>query len=304
MMRRVFFLLGKGGVGKTTSAASLALTLAEKGKSVFWVSIDPAHNLWDVLGVEPVTGAKQVTEHLWAQEADLEGYLDRFLKETTRKMKDLYRHLQIANLEGMLDVIRYSPGMEESAILYALRDILEAQKEKEYIVVDTPPTGLTLRIFSLPFSTLLWIEQLKKWRRKILDRRSIVAYIKGIDALGEGVAVDLKEDKVYRELNIQEEQARFLVQLLRNRDLVRNILVLNQDRLSLMEGKRIKAFLEKMEIPLHLVLLNKFGLVDEEEGTIRREFGSIPLRRSPYLGPSPGRDDLLSLGRSWVEEVI
>jgi len=303
MMRRVFFFLGKGGVGKTTLAASLALTLAKKERSVFWVSIDPAHNLWDVLGMESAPGPKQVVEHLWAQEVDLEAYLQRFLRETTQRMKDLYRHLQIVNLEGMLDVIRYSPGMEESAILYALTEVLEAQKEKEYIVIDTPPTGLTLRIFSLPFSTLLWIGQLKKWRRKILDERSIVASIKGRGSLGEGVAEDLEEDRIYRELVLQEEQARLMVQLLRG-DLVRNILVLNQDRLSLMESKRIKAFLEKMGIPLHLVLLNKFGLGDEEEGAIRREFCSFPLRRTPYLGSSPNRDDLLSLGEGWVEEVI
>ncbi len=302
-MRRVFFFLGKGGVGKTTSAASLALTLAEGGRSVFWVSIDPAHNLWDVLGMESTSETRQVVEHLWAQEVDLEVYLHRFLKETTQKMKDLYRHLQIVNLEGMLDVIRYSPGMEESAILYALREILEAQEDKEYIVIDTPPTGLTLKIFSLPFSTLIWIDQLRKWRRKIIDRRSIVASIKGKGALGEGITGDLKEDRIYRELEIQEEQARFLVQLLRNGDLVRNVLVLNQDRLSLMESKRIKAFLGKMDIPLHLVLLNKFGLVDEEEEAILREFPFLPLRRLPYLGSYLDRDDLLSLGKSWVEEV-
>ena len=51
-MRRVFFFLGKGGVGKTTSAASLALNLSRRGHTVFWASIDPAHNLWDVLGME------------------------------------------------------------------------------------------------------------------------------------------------------------------------------------------------------------------------------------------------------------
>ncbi len=302
-MERVFFLLGKGGVGKTTSAAGLALTLADKGKTVFWASIDPAHNLWDALGMEPASGVRHIAEHLWAQEVDLDRYLQRILKETTQRMKSFYRHLQIVNLEGILDVIRYSPGMEESAVLYALRDILERHSDKDYIVVDTPPTGLTLKILSLPFSILLWIEQLRKWRRRILDRRGIVASVMGRDALGKDVAVKVQEDSIYRELDRQESQARYMADLLRNGEIVRNILVLNQDRLSLMESKRIKAFLDRLGLPLNMILLNRVGLVDEVEADILEAFPSIPLKRLPNIGPSPDLKGLRSLGSLWAEEV-
>ncbi len=303
-MERLFFLLGKGGVGKTTSAASLALYLSGRGKSVFWASIDPAHNLWDVLGMEGRKGVVKVEENLWAQEVDLEEHLHRFLKETSRRMKELYRHLQIVNLEGMLDVIRYSPGMEESAVLYALREILDNNREKDYIVIDTPPTGLTLRIFSLPFSVLMWIGQLRKWRKKILDRRGIVASILGREALGREVAISEEEDGIYRELERQEAQARFMAELFRNGGVVRNVLVLNQDRLSLMESKRIKAFLDKMGMPLSMVLLNKVGRVDEAETRILEAFPSVPLKRLPHLGSSPGVEDLRSLGGLWAQEVL
>lgn len=307
-MKRLYFFLGKGGVGKTTSAASLALTLARKGFSVFWASIDPAHNLWDVLGMEEGPGARRVEGDLWAQEVDLEVYLRRFLAETSRKMKDLYRHLTILNLEGMLDVLRYSPGMEESAVLFALRDILEAHRDKDFLVIDTPPTGLTLKIFSLPFSILMWIDQLKKWREKILERRSMVVAIKGKEALGEGVAIGREEDRVYQELERQEEQARYMADFLRDGSRVANVLVMNQDRLSFTESCRIRSFLEKVSIPLHLILLNKFGLVEGgetiDEARVAEAFSPLPVRTLPFVRGGLGREDLVSLGRDWVEELV
>ncbi len=307
-MRRVSFFLGKGGVGKTTSAASLALSLASKGYSVFWASIDPAHNLWDVLGMEGGHGVRQVEENLWAQEVDLEGYIKGFLEETVKRMKNLYRHLQILNLEGVLDVLRYSPGMEESAVLFALRDILKAHGDKDYLVVDTPPTGLTLKIFSLPFSTLLWIDQLKKWREKILDRRAIVKGIKGEGALGPGVATEKGEDRIYRELERQEEASREMAELLRDGERVANILVMNQDRLSLTESKRIKAFLEKIKVPLRLILLNKFGLVEGgeivDEDRVVEAFSPLPVRTLPFVRGDLEKEDLVSLGKGWVEGLM
>ena len=50
--RRVIFVGGKGGVGKTTVAASLALRRADAGQRCLVVSTDPAHSLGDVFGVE------------------------------------------------------------------------------------------------------------------------------------------------------------------------------------------------------------------------------------------------------------
>ena len=308
MMKRVYFFLGKGGVGKTTSAASLALNLARRGFSVFWASIDPAHNLWDVLGMEGGSGVRRVEGELWAQEVDLEAYIRRFLADTTCRMKELYRHLQILNLEGMLDVLRYSPGMEESAVLFALRDLMETHRDKDYLVIDTPPTGLTLRIFSLPFSILLWIDQLKKWREKILERRSIVRTIKGKEALGEGVAQDREGDKVYRELERQEEQARYMAGLLQDGRRVANVLVMNQDRLSFKESCRIRSFLERVAIPLRLILLNKFGLVEGgeivDEAKVVEAFSPLPVRTLPFVRGDLEREDLVSLGKGWVEELM
>ena len=55
--RRVLFVVGKGGVGKSTVAALLAVALAERGKRVLLAQMGPGRRLGEVLGVEGGTEA-------------------------------------------------------------------------------------------------------------------------------------------------------------------------------------------------------------------------------------------------------
>ena len=67
---RVLLFTGKGGVGKTTTAAATALRIAEQGQRVIVTSADPAHSLSDSMGIELGTEPIQIAPRCWAQQLD------------------------------------------------------------------------------------------------------------------------------------------------------------------------------------------------------------------------------------------
>lgn len=176
---KYLFFVGKGGVGKSSCSASTAIAAAEMHNKTLIVSLYPAHNLSDILGTPLQDKPKEIRKNLFAMEINIEQRLDNYLKKTIHMMKRLYAYLKVVYLEGFLDVLRFSPGMEEYAVILSLEDIFDSYKEMDFIIFDTPPTGLTLSFFALPGLSLLWIENLVHLRRKILSRRSSIKNVLG-----------------------------------------------------------------------------------------------------------------------------
>ena len=133
---KTIFLIGKGGVGKTTCSSAIAVGLSRKFRTLV-ASLDPAHNLGDVLMTKLNNKPKRVTENLYAIEVDVDYYARRYLKNLEQSLKSLYRYLTVVNLDKYLEILRYSPGVEEYAVLEAIKDII-ARKDFDVIVFDTP----------------------------------------------------------------------------------------------------------------------------------------------------------------------
>ncbi len=302
-MKSVIFFLGKGGVGKTTSSVSLAYYLAKKDKSVYLASVDPAHNICDIVADKPFKGAKNIFGRLYAEEIDVEQYLKDFVHKTTRQMKETYRYLQIINLDRMLDVMKYSPGMEEYAIMYALEDKIKNNSDKDYIIIDTPPTGLMLKIFALPFTSKMWIEKLVEWRKKIIDLRGAISNINK-EAIDKELAIKEEDDKVLKELGIQLETIDFMVNLFQDTDKTKTVIVLNQDMLSVNESKKIIEALKFMKIPLNMILLNKKGMI-EDSVDIKNNFKDTTVRDVPFFKSGlPSTEDMINSCKDWVKVLI
>ncbi|MCK5201063.1 MAG: ArsA family ATPase, partial [Spirochaetales bacterium] len=174
---KVIFFTGKGGVGKSTSSAIFAYKLAKAGKSVFLNSIDPAHNLHDIFDTKLGVIPKDVVDGLSVVETDLEQWVKKYLKDTEKEFKEVYKYQEAFNLHKYFRTLKYSPGLEEYAVLLALRDTIEKYSDRDYIVFDTPPTALTLKFLALPSVSLLWLRELVKFRQMILDKKEIVTKI-------------------------------------------------------------------------------------------------------------------------------
>jgi arsenite-transporting ATPase len=132
------FVVGKGGVGKTTTAAALALAFTDAGSATHLISTDPAHSLKDVLGGANCAAALVVEEFAAASYAETwwaraRGPLSEIVERGT--------YLDAA------DVARFShlalPGVDE--LMGTLR-LVDLAATRQRIVVDTAPTGHTLRL--------------------------------------------------------------------------------------------------------------------------------------------------------------
>jgi arsenite/tail-anchored protein-transporting ATPase len=155
---RTTLVVGKGGVGKTTCATLLAKRFAERGDDTLLLSTDPAAALGDVLGA-PVSGDAapiEGTPHLFARQLDAatlrRAFLDRW-RDTLAEIVDRGTYIEREDVEGLVDAAL--PGADEIFALLALADLLAdllADPAQRYsrIVVDTAPTGHTLRLLALP----------------------------------------------------------------------------------------------------------------------------------------------------------
>ncbi|AYD40765.1 arsenical pump-driving ATPase [Clostridium fermenticellae] len=128
--KKVIFTMGKGGVGKTTIAAAIALGLARKGKKVHLTTTDPAAHLNFVL---------DESYGITLSHIDEKKELEKYKKEVLSKVDENMGEEDIAYLEEDLR----SPCTQEIAVFRAFAEIVERSKN-EVVVIDTAPTGHTL----------------------------------------------------------------------------------------------------------------------------------------------------------------
>ncbi|MEY7998857.1 arsenical pump-driving ATPase [Clostridium sp. Mt-5] len=128
--KKVIFTMGKGGVGKTTIAAAIALGLSKKGKRVHLTTTDPAAHLKFVLDKDCGITLSQIDE---------KEELKKYREEVLSKVRETMNEDDIAYIKEDLR----SPCTQEIAVFRAFAEIVEKSKD-EVVVIDTAPTGHTL----------------------------------------------------------------------------------------------------------------------------------------------------------------
>ena len=150
---RIVLVAGKGGVGKTTFAVGLAAAFARRGEKSLVVSTDPAAALGDVIGTPVGDTARAVrgAPRLHARQLDAGELRREFLarwRDVIAEIVDRGTYLARAEVEGLVDAAL--PGADEIFALLALADLIVNEEGPARIVVDTAPTGHTLRLLALP----------------------------------------------------------------------------------------------------------------------------------------------------------
>ena len=153
--RGILFVGGKGGVGKTSVSAALALARARDGGRVLLVSTDPAHNLGQVWEHELSDAPTRVFEHgdgfVDAVEIDPRQTIERHFAAVAETMLRLLPDRLHDSAQQHLESARSAPGSHESAVLERIAELIEQSRgTHDLVIFDTAPSGHTLRLLALP----------------------------------------------------------------------------------------------------------------------------------------------------------
>jgi arsenite-transporting ATPase len=161
---RIILYTGKGGVGKTTVAAATALRCAEKGYRTLALSTDAAHSLADSFNLSTGQNPTAIADNLWFQETELTTTVNEHWATIQQWFSILLAWRGIN--EMVADELAFLPGMEELASLLFIVNYAESGNY-DAIVVDSAPTGETMRLLSFPEVLNWWMKRLFPVERQV-----------------------------------------------------------------------------------------------------------------------------------------
>jgi arsenite/tail-anchored protein-transporting ATPase len=305
--RRILFVGGKGGVGKTTTAGALALRFADRGDRVLLVSTDPAHSLSDLFEVGIGGRVRELAPRLQGLEIDPDAQVESYLAGVRRSLRSFVRADLYPEIDRQIALARHAPGAVEAALLERVAELMDgAGTDYDRLVFDTAPTGHTLRLLVLPEMMQAWTERLLRRRTRSASFGSALERLAGRkrDAPGDAPAnapVDAPVDAragMVRDILVERrrkfDRAR---RLLLDGDATGFLLVLVPERLALLESRKALDTLRGHGIPLVGMVVN--GVLPREgDGDfleqrraqqdlylrrIERELGDLPRAEVPLL---------------------
>lgn len=285
-LERILLFTGKGGVGKTTTAAATGLYTASRGKRTLVMSTDSAHSLGDALEVELTGEPTEIVPNLFALEIDLQHEIETHWQEVEAYLVSFFEAQGIDPLTAK--ELAYIPGFELLAGLFRVQQI-HRDREFEVLILDTAPTADTLRLLSIP-DALDWYYRrfFKTFRRAVKVGRGTV---------GRMMAIPFPTDRVVDTIGALHERVRDVNAILTDPKLTSVRIVVNPEKMVIREAQRTLSYLCLFGFLVDNVVVNKV-LPDEVSDpyfkkmkadqsaylkTIDQEFFGIPIAMAPVF---------------------
>lgn len=268
MTQPIIFIGGKGGVGKTTTAAALASHYANQGKKTLIVSTDPAHSLGDVLNVSLKNKKTMVTPYLDAIELNPDIIVDEHFAQVERTITSYANPEMMPKIREHLRLSKSAPGAQEAAMLESMCQHLVAAADAgyEHIIFDTAPTGHTLRLLVLPEMMGAWTDGLLAQQRRQAKLRSVANHLSSYEQKNQqkndlaNPFVEKKNDRWEQAVSVLEKRKQLFRQaglLLHDRTQTAIVLVMTADLLPLAETKRAIEQLEDSKLMPTAIVINQ-----------------------------------------------
>ncbi|MFC7319543.1 ArsA family ATPase [Halobacillus campisalis] len=243
----IIFVGGKGGVGKSTSSAAIAVAFARAGHKTLVVSTDPAHNLGDIFHKKIKHDKTRLEENLWGIEVDPGRESKRYIEGVKDNLQGLVKSRMVEEVHRQIDMASASPGADEAALFDRLISIiLEESEHFDKIVFDTAPTGHTIRLLTLPELMSVWIDGMLERRKKITDNYT--------QLLNDGEPVD---DPIYEILQKRKEKFAAVREIILDSRQTGFIFVLIPERLPILETQQAIKQLDQHHLHIKTLIVNK-----------------------------------------------
>ncbi|RMG71217.1 MAG: ArsA family ATPase [Bacteroidetes bacterium] len=282
---RILLFTGKGGVGKTTTAAATALQAARQGYRTLVLSTDPAHSLADALDTELSPEPVEVAPNLWGQEFDVYYSMKKYWGNMRELMRTIFRWQGMDNI--VAEELSVLPGMEEASAFLWIEKFY-SENEYDLMVIDSAPTGETLTLLSLPQVTQSWLT--KAFPGQKFAVKTMGAFLRR--------TMDIPLDKGYEELEALFGKLELIQSIFVNPDVTSIRLVANPERMVIQEAKRAYTYLQLYGYNVDAVVVNRilpphsggklFKQYLESQAThladIEESFAPLPIFKVPHQG--------------------
>lgn len=301
---RIILFTGKGGVGKTTVAASTALKAAKEGKKTLIISTDPAHSLSDALDLELSPEPTEIAPNLYAQEFDVYYSMQKYWNNMRNLMNTIFRWRGVKGV--VAEELSVLPGMEEaSAFLWLEKYYREGTYD--VIVIDSAPTGETLTLLSLPQVAKSWMT--KAFSRKNLAVKTVTKGVKLFTGVPLDKGLDEMDDLFSK---LEAVQKVFL-----DPEIASIRIVTNPERMVIKEARRAYTYLQLYGYNVDGVVINRI-LPEENVGEafkyyiesqskyiqeIEESFSPLPILKVKHQGKEVfGMEQLNKIGAALYED--